>query len=102
MLLAQVTDSHVRTVEAPHAAATAQGSSSRVSDDAGGGGSGGGRHLSAHPRATLEACLRQAFGDVAGDRPHRTVPQLLVLTGDNAHGDSEGGAPYAPLRHSLA
>ena len=28
-------------------------------------------------------------------------PELLVLTGDNAHGDSEHGAPYAKLQATL-
>ena len=75
MLVAQVTDSHVRTVEAPHSEAPREGAGDAV-------------HLSGHPRATLEKCLRQAFG--GGVSPN---PQLLVLTGDNAHGDSEGSEP---------
>eukprot|EP01044_Picomonas_judraskeda_P025542 COSAG03_NODE_7438_length_918_cov_2.505495_1_plen_108_part_00 len=47
--------------------------------------------------ATLEACLRQAFSasSVAA------TPELLVLTGDNAHGDHEAGAPYSKLQAAL-
>lgn len=82
MLLAQITDSHVRTIDAPHSEASREASAGTV-------------HLDGHPRATLEACLLQAFS--TSTRP----PELLVLTGDNAHGDQEGGAPYSKLQAVL-
>ena len=87
MLLAQFTDSHIRTVEAPHATAPQEGPA-------------GARHLDAHPGATLAACLRQAFAPDAQER--REVPQLAVFTGDNAHGDHEAAAPYGKLKQALA
>jgi Icc protein len=83
MLLAQVTDSHVRTIDAPHSEASHQAADV-------------GSHLAGRPRATLEACLRQAFSSATP-----TMPELLVLTGDNAHGDQEDAAPYSKLQSTL-
>ena len=79
MLVVQVTDSHIRTVDAPHA---------HAADNP------GKAYVSGLPRQTLEACLASAMGGAQ-------LPQVLVLTGDNAHGDSEGAQPYAGLRGAL-
>ena len=86
MQVVQITDTHIRKVEAPHPAAPQQGPLDAV-------------HLSASPGATLAACLSHVT-DVLPSETGRTT-DLVVMTGDLAHGDLEGGAPYGRLKQIL-